>query len=165
MVSESVHDEPVREHDDAARANTRTPRRGWGARVLTWGAILGIGLGIVTVTSTALFPEQMERVYGAVQHEVGRFRIDVLGEVPHVTLGASGGQVELDRCDGTFTEMLSYVHDDVPPVWAAVDVRITPKTWATIDDLLGLGGEFGLRSCFYADNHMKFVGLEPAPEQ
>lgn len=190
MVVESVPAErPLR---------TRKPRarRRWLARVLTIGAILGIGLGVATVAVTAMYPEQAEHVYGAVQRDVGAFRLEVLGEVPEVILGASGGMTELDRCDGTFTEMRSYEHDDVPPVWAAhnncggdvtlpweigqqvrvvhagveqlyvvTDIRITPKTWATVDDLLGLGGEFGLQTCFYGENRMKFVGLELSQNQ
>lgn len=38
-----------------------------------------------------------------------------------VRLGASGGDPEVDRCDGTFTEMLAYQKTtyEVPPVWAA----------------------------------------------
>lgn len=105
---------------DAPPTDMRRPsRRRWWGRVLSWGAIVGIVLGIGAVTSTVLFPEQVERVYGSMQKEVGAFRIDVLGEVPRVTLGASGGLSELNRCDGTFTEMRSYEHEGVPPIWAA----------------------------------------------
>lgn len=117
-------------------------------------------------------------------------REDVFGDLPTVDLGATGGVAELDGCDGTFTEMSSYEREGVPPVWAAhnncqgdvllpweigqqlrvegsdqvyevVDIRHTPKTWATTDDLLGLDGSFALQTCFYGEDRMKFVGLEP----
>lgn len=173
----------------ASGQRARSPRR-WATRLLTWGGVIGIVLGVATVAGTALFPEEAERAYGIVQRDVGAFRVGVLGEVPEAHLGASGGIAELDRCDGTFTEMLSYEHEGVPPIWAAhnncggdvalpwevgqqvriiqagveqmyvvTDVRITPKTWVTIDALVGLGGDFGLQTCFYGENRMKFVGL------
>ncbi|WP_454860953.1 hypothetical protein [Promicromonospora soli] len=84
--------------------------------------------------------------------------------------------------------MKSYAHDDVPPVWAAhnscdgdailpwetgqniriegsdqvyeiVDIRYTPKIWATTHDLVGLDGDLTLQTCFYGEDRMKFIGL------
>lgn len=126
----------------------------------------------------------------ALTGSVDAAREDLFGDLPTVNLGATGGVRELDGCDGTFTEMSSYERDGVPPVWAAhnnchgdvllawevgqrvqiegsdqvyevTDIRHTPKTWATTDDLLGLGGSLALQTCFYGEDRMKFVGLEP----
>lgn len=186
MVMELLDDAEVPE--DPRPAPSRKKSSPW----LMIIAILGIVIGAATVITTLFFPQEAEKVYGSVQRNVGNFRLEVLGEVPEVTLGASGGQYELDRCDGTFTEMLSYESDEVPPVWAAhnncsgdvllpwelgqqvlvktgdqealyevVDIRLTPKTWATIDDIEGLGGDFALQSCFYGEDRMKFIGLQP----
>ncbi|GGA75124.1 hypothetical protein GCM10011490_27340 [Pseudoclavibacter endophyticus] len=49
-------------------------------------------------------------------------------------------------------------------LFEVVDVRITPKTWATTSDLIGLGGEFALQSCYYGINEMRFLGLEPVTD-
>ncbi|MHB1288963.1 hypothetical protein [Georgenia sp.] len=126
----------------------------------------------------------------AVTGSIHAAREDAFGDLPTVDLGATGGVHELDGCDGTFTEMSSYEREGVPPVWAAhnncqgdvllpweigqrvqvegsdqvyqvVDIRHTPKTWATTVDLLGLDGSFALQTCFYGEDRMKFVGLEP----
>jgi len=176
-------------------AGRRATRRRRLARLATLGAIVGVVLGVGTITTLTVFPEQSEQLYGAVQRDVGQFRNDVLHELPAVELGASGGTSELDRCDHTFTEMLSYETDGVPPVWAAhnncggdvvlpweigqqvevahdgttelyvvVDIRVTPKTWATTDDLIGITGDFALQSCFYGENRMRFVGLARAAD-
>lgn len=110
-----------------------------------------------------------------------------------VTLGVTGGQVELDRCDGTFTHTDLYGTTQ-PPVWAAhnncggdvilpwetgqeiavtldgvvttyrvVETRDTPKKGATTADLAGIGGELLLQTCYYGQNRMKFLALEPVP--
>ena len=103
----------------AGRPRRALPSRGRTARVLSGIAIGGVALGVCTITSITAFPEQAERVYGTLQRDAGAFRIEMLGELPQVTLGASGGQRELARCDGTFSEMQSYDRAGVPPVWAA----------------------------------------------
>ncbi|MBO1902458.1 hypothetical protein J4H92_10910 [Leucobacter weissii] len=120
-------------------------------------------------------------------------REQATGDLPTVRFGVSGHIPELDSCDGTFTHMASYEHPEVPPIWAAhngcqgdailpweigqqvqiegddtvyevVDIRHTPRVWATTADLAGLGGDFALQTCFYGQDQMKFVGLEPALE-
>lgn len=178
-------------HATAIRPRRR--RRAW--RVI--GGILAFvlitaGIGIAGLSMFA--PQTAERLYGEIRTQavtvVDDVRAEVLKEYPAVTLGATGGRAELDRCDGTFTEVVSYQRDGVPPVWAAhnncggdtilawqlgdqvklegdetvyevVDVRTTSKTWSSTDDLVGLGGDLALQTCFYGEDRMKFVGLSP----
>ena len=40
-----------------------------------------------------------------------------------------------------------------------IDIRYTPKIWATTEDLIGLQGELALQTCFYGEDRMKFIGL------
>ncbi|WP_025104763.1 hypothetical protein [Microbacterium paraoxydans] len=111
-----------------------------------------------------------------------------------VTLGATGGEAELDRCDQTFTHIVAY-GTDLPPVWAAhndcggdvilpwsvgqeitlavdgalstytiVDARDTRKNGATTDDLTGITGDLVLQTCYYGQDRMKFIGLSPAAQ-
>ncbi len=148
------------------------------------------------VAAALLAPQAVEKTYGdvktAVIQQVDQVRQDVFSELPSVALGVRGGIAELDRCDGTFTEMLSYERDGVPPVWAAhnncggdvtlgwetgqhirivgdeqvyevIDIRYTSKIWSSTDDLVGLGGDLALQTCFYGEDRMKFVGLAPLP--
>lgn len=49
-------------------------------------------------------------------------------------------------------------------LYEVVEVRITPKTWATTDDLVGLTGELALQSCYYGVDQMRFLGLSPVAE-
>lgn len=141
-----------------------------------------------------LAPQDVERSYGTLKtttnEVISTARERLTGQIPTVHLGAAGGVSELDECDGTFTEMLSYEHADVPTVWAAhnncggdvllpwdtgeqiriagsdqvyevVDVRHTSKIWATTDDLVGLDGDLALQTCQYGQDRMKFIGLRP----
>lgn len=177
----------------ALRRDGRPPRRRRGGLSAVAGVLLLAAGGAVMVCLLAA-PQTVEYTYGTVKtaltDSISTAREEVFGDLPTVTLGATGGVPELDGCDGTFTEMSSYEHEGVPPVWAAhnnchgdvllpwetgqrvqvegsdqvyevVDIRHTPKTWATIDDLVGLGGSFALQTCFYGEDRMKFVGLEP----
>lgn len=156
--------------------------------------IVMLATGFTALASTIVAPQTVEYTYGTVKTalsgSIDAARENVLGDLPTVSLGVTGGVQELDGCDGTFTEMSSYEREGVPPVWAAhnncqgdvllpweigqrvqvegsdqvyevVDIRHTPKTWATTDDLLGLDGSFALQTCFYGEDRMKFVGLEP----
>lgn len=167
------------------------------------GVLLLAGAGLLA--GAFLAPNEVQRVYGAVKVKVDETvqtvkvkvgetvqtdQEDTFEVLPEVALGVSGGIPELDRCDGTFTEMLSYEHAGVPPVWAAhnncggdvllpwdvgqrlrfagseqvyevVDVRTVPKTWSTTADLVGLGGDLALQTCFYGEDRMKFIGLTP----
>ncbi len=127
----------------------------------------------------------------SVTKTVDEVQQDVFHELPTVTLGVEGGIPELDRCDGTFTVMTSYEREGVPPVAAAhnncggdvllpwevgqqikiegrddvyevVEIRDQiSKVWNSTEELVGLKGEIALQSCFYGEDRMKFIGLEP----
>jgi hypothetical protein len=182
------HDSPRRQKRAAKK------RRGAWTTVLTiFGVLLLVG-GVAIGASTLLAPQAVEHAYGTVKvgvaDKVQEVQEEVFEELPSVKKGASGGKTELDWCDGTFTEMLSYEREGVPPVWAAhnncggdvilpwekgqrlriegsdqvyeiVDIRYTSKIWSSTADLVGLKGEFALQSCFYGEDRMKFIGLEP----
>lgn len=164
---------------------------------------LGVTLilfGATTLVGLAIAPQAVEGAYGAAKigvEQITRSASSKLQEAAtgeksyeQVMLGVSGSIRELNRCDGTFTEMKSYERDGVPPVWAAhnncggdiilpweigtelqlagdstvyevVDIRYTSKIWSSTDDLVGLQGSFALQSCFYGEDRMKFVGLRP----
>ncbi|GAB2518253.1 hypothetical protein GCM10027064_14900 [Microbacterium petrolearium] len=121
---------------------------------------------------------------------VDEVKEEVFEELPTVRIGVVGGRHELDLCDGTFTVMSSYEREGVPETAAAhnncggdvllgweqgqririegrdqvyevVDIRYTSKIWSSTADLVGLGGELALQSCFYGEDRMKFVGLAP----
>lgn len=157
------------------------------------GAFMVAGAGILVLALTA--PQTIERGYGEVRGAVNDVSASVSvaqGVLPSVALGVQGGQDELDWCDGTFIEMVSYQSaEHVPPVYAAhnncggdvvlnwtagtqltidgrlgtyevVEVRNTEKHWVTTDELVGLQGELALQSCFYGENRMQFVGLKQA---
>ncbi|WP_156761558.1 hypothetical protein [Microbacterium karelineae] len=129
----------------------------------------------------------------AIGSSVDKVQEEVFEELPTVTVGVEGGIPELDLCDGTFTIMTSYERDGVPETAAAhnncggdvllpweegqriridgrdevyevVDIRYTSKIWSSTDDLVGLQGEIALQSCFYGEDRMKFVGLEPVDD-
>lgn len=184
-------DQPAGLRTDRNRKPRRRPRIGRAiteviAIILIAGGITVLGVGVVA-------PEQPERIYGeaktAVVAIVDEVRATAFAELPIARQGVRGGIPELDRCDGTFTEMASYERDGVPPVWAAhnncggdvtlpwtigehvriegegevyvvVDIRDISKTWSSTDDLVGIGGELVLQTCYYGENLMKFTGLE-----
>ncbi|PPG02684.1 hypothetical protein C5E06_09530 [Pseudoclavibacter sp. RFBI5] len=153
--------------------------------------LMTVGAGMLVLTLTA--PQTIEQGYGHVRgavNDVSASVSEAQGVLPSVALGVQGGQDELDWCDGTFIEMVSYQSaENVPPVYAAhnncggdvvlnwtvgtqltidgrpgtyevVEVRNTEKHWVTTDELVGLQGELALQSCFYGENRMQFVGLE-----
>lgn len=159
-------------------------------------ALTTVGAAIVAAafavgTTTIVAPEVVERAYGVVQVTVAKVVNSVA--LPEARLGATGGQRELDRFDGTFTRMVAYDREGVPPVWAAhnnaggdvvlpleigdeivvmdaggaasihrvVDVRVTAKYGVTSEELVGLGGDVALQSCFFGEPRMRFVGLQP----
>jgi hypothetical protein len=67
-----------------------------------------------------------------------------------------GGDVLLPWEEG---QRIQFEGDD--QVYEVVDIRYTPKIWASTSDLVGLGGELALQSCFYGEDRMKFIGLDP----
>jgi hypothetical protein len=49
-------------------------------------------------------------------------------------------------------------------VYVVVEERITKK-WQDVDTLVGLKGELALQTCFYGENRMRFLGLQPLEQQ
>lgn len=178
---------------EEGRRTFRSRRRRGTIGVMVVGIVM-LATGFAALASAIVAPQSVEYTYGTVKTvlsgSIDAARENVLGDLPTVSLGVTGGVQELDGCDGTFTEMSSYAREGVPPVWAAhnncdgdvllpwevgqrvrvdgseqvyevVDIRHAPKTGATTDDLMGLDGSFALQTCFYGENRMKFVGLEP----
>ncbi|WP_140400692.1 hypothetical protein [Gulosibacter sp. 10] len=155
--------------------------------------VSGAALGTATLLAPDEVAYHYGNVRTSLIDTAADIREQATGELPTVRLGVSGHIPELDRCDGTFTHMASYEHPEVPPIWAAhnncqgdviltweigqhvqvegdetvyevVDIRHTPKVWATTDDLAGLGGDFALQTCFYGQDRMQFVGLAPVAQ-
>jgi hypothetical protein len=174
----------------------RTRRRAGRARAtLLTLAIVSMTIGLSLVGTTVLAPEATDRVTGNVKvaiHEQVQ-QIIAPGVLAEITLGVEGGMRELDRCDGTFTEMTSYRVPEVLPLYAAhnncggdvilawelgqhvrvagsnviyevVEERHTPK-WSNVDVLEGMAGEFMVQTCFYGENKMRFLALAPADSQ
>lgn len=172
----------------------KRPRVGRITGNILGGALMAAGAGVLILALTA--PQTIEQGYGEVRgaiNDVSASVSEAQGVLPAVALGVAGGQEELDWCDGTFIEMVSYqTAENVPPVYAAhnncggdvvlnwtagtqltidgrpgtyevVEVRNTEKHWVTTDELVGLQGELALQSCFYGENRMQFVGLMPVP--
>lgn len=156
-----------------------------GVLIAAGGALL-----IGTLSAPQTVEHAYGTVKTSITGTVDEVREETFGVLPTVRLGATGGVPALDACDGSFTEMASYKREGVPPVWAAhnnclgdvllpwetgqhirlegsgqvyevIDIRHTGKTWATTEDLIGLGGSLALQTCFYGEDSMKFVGLEP----
>lgn len=130
-------------HDHDAKETARRKRRRRSSVLFVVGmsvAAIGIAFAILYL----LMPEKVglvvEKAYGNTQSVVAKIQVETLGITPTLTLGASGGVSELDRCDGTFTEMLSYSSDQfqIQPVWAAHnncggDVVLSWETGQVID--------------------------------
>ncbi|WP_341956515.1 hypothetical protein [Microbacterium sp. LWH13-1.2] len=154
-------------------------------------SIVLVGLGVAFLAASTFAPEMVDKVTGDVKVAVQRqlHQIVAPGELPVIRLGAEGGMVELDHCDGTFTEMVSYRVDAVLPLFAAhnncggdvilgwdigqrvtvagsdvvyevVEERHTPK-WSNVEELVGMSGEFMVQTCFYGENKMRFLALAP----
>ena len=129
----------------------------------------------------------VEKATVAVQKQAGKA---VGADVhPTVRLGPLGHRSELNWCDGRFIQMREYQIRDVLPVYAAhndcggdiilrwevgdivrisgrdelyevVDERHTPK-WAEVKSLRGMTGELLLQTCFYGQDKMRFLALQP----
>lgn len=169
------------------RSRRSQPRRAWLGR--TMGGVL-IVLGLVAGTLHFVWPEGADRAYGAMRAGVVELEAALDPDLPAVRLSGPGDVAALDSCDGSFVEMTSY-GTEIIPVYAAhnncggdeihpwqtgqlvhvegrpdtfvvVDVRDTPKKWVTTEALVGLQGSFALQTCYYGENRMKFVALEPA---
>ncbi|OAN39206.1 hypothetical protein [Microbacterium sp. H83] len=151
-----------------------------------------VGVGASFLVASIVAPDAVDRITGGIKVAAAQQLREILapGQLPEIRLGGEGGMRELDRCDGTFTEMTSYRIDGVPPLFAAhnncggdvilgweigqrvtvegsdivyevVEERHTPK-WSNIEELVGMSGEFMVQTCFYGENRMRFLALAPA---
>ena len=154
-----------------------------------------VGSGALLLAASMFAPDLVDRVAGEVKVAVQKQVHQIVSpdELPVIRLGGEGGMVELDHCDGTFTEMVSYRVDGVLPLYAAhnncggdvilgwdlgqrvrvdgsdivyevVEERHTPK-WSNVDQLVGMSGEFMVQTCFYGQNRMRFLALAPVDPQ
>ena len=175
--------------DDSPRAARRVRRR---LTPLLPTSIALVTLGAVFLGASVFAPDLVDRTTGDIKVAVQKQLHQLLApdELPEIRLGGEGGMVELDHCDGTFTEMITYRIEGVPPLFAAhnncggdvilgwelgqrvrvagsdtvyevVEERHTPK-WSNIDALVGMSGEFMVQTCFYGENRMRFLALAPA---
>lgn len=173
---------PERRADDSA---SRPPRH----RGLLATSVLLVVLGAASVAVSLTAPDTVDRVTGDIRVAAGvqLHRILAPDRLPEIRLGGEGGMRELDRCDGSFTEMIGYRSEGVPPLFAAhnncggdvilgweigqrvavagsdvvyevVEERHTPK-WSGVDRLVGMSGEFMVQTCFYGENRMRFLAL------
>ncbi len=174
--------------DSGGTVPSRRPRRRFG---LLFASIVLVGLGMSFLSASVFAPDLVDKVTGDVKVSVLKqfHQIFAPDELPTIRLGGEGGMVELDHCDGTFTEMVSYRIDDVLPLFAAhnncggdvilgwdlgqrvmiegsdvvyevVEERHTPK-WSNVEALVGMTGEFMVQTCFYGENRMRFLSLAP----
>jgi len=72
-----------------------------------------------------------------------------------------GGDVLLPWEEG---QKINIEGDDMDGLYEIIDIRYTPKIWATTEDLIGLEGDLALQTCFYGEDRMKFIGLEKVEE-
>lgn len=162
-----------------------------GGRMLLVLSVVLVMLGLVFSLASAFAPEAVDRVTGEAKVTITTQLRNLLApdDLPVIRLGDEGGIRDLDDCDGTFREMVSYRLDGVPPLYAAhnfcggdailgwdvgqqvrvsgsdtvyevVEERRTVK-WADAHLLEGMQGELLLQTCFYGQNLMRFVALEP----
>ena len=188
------------EDGQTERAKT-APKKKRKKRMRVWGAISGvlvvalIAIGVAGLISTTVAPEWTEEVVGNAVAQVQQTAADAgVTPPPVLTLAGPGGQAELDRCDGTWTQMVQYIEGGVPqPVhsahngcggnplltlemggtidvrqldgtvvtYQAVDERRVAQVGTTTADIMGMGGDLILQTCFWDNATMRFVGLSP----
>ena len=184
---------PPRGRTPEATALVRPRGRGRSGLLLASIALVGLGLSFLVASTAA--PDAVDRVTGEIKVSVQKQlqQIFAPAALPELRLGAEGGLVQLDECDGTFTEMVSYRIDGVPPLFAAhnncggdiilgwelgqrvtvegsdivyevVEERHTPK-WSDIEALVGMSGEFMVQTCYYGENRMRFLALAQVDPQ
>lgn len=177
-----------------AKSPGREKRRR-GPRTALVVSLALISTGALLLVGSVVAPDAVDRVVGNAGVAVRKSLHEVFspGTLPEITLGPEGGVREMDRCDGTFTEMISYRTDEVLPLYAAhhfcggdiilgwamgervriagsdviyevVDERHTPK-WSDVEALKGMSGEFMVQTCYYGENKMRFLALAPAADQ
>lgn len=200
VLSARGEDTAVAESTGPAAVSASVPvaatprRRGPSGLLLASIALLTLGASFVVVSSVA--PDAVDRATGDIKVTVQKQFQQIVAPdaLPELRLGGEGGLVQLDRCDGTFTEMVSYRVDGVLPLFAAhnncggdiilgwelgqrvtiegsdvvyevVEERHTPK-WSDVEALVGMSGEFMVQTCFYGENRMRFLALaQVAPQQ
>ena len=99
-----------RGRDGARRVSKRPLLLGGGCAAL---------LGVALLAAATVAPDTVATAYGTVRDAVTQAETTLSGRLPSVELGASGGEAVLDRCDGTFTRMVSYERAGVLPVCTA----------------------------------------------
>ena len=160
------------------------------SRALWWGIGFTVCAAALLIWQL-VSPASLERAVGETKVAVEQVVEDTVApaEYPTIRLGGVGGRKALDRCNGKFIEMRSYRMRDVPPVYAAhnvcggdvilrwkvgdtvridgrdtlyrvVEKRHTPK-WSLVTKLRGMKGELVVQTCYYGQNKMRFLGLEP----
>lgn len=169
------------------------PERRRPSRAVWWGLVfLAAAIGMLLWQLIA--PDSLERAVGEVKVAVQEVAQEVASgaggpQHPVIRLGGEGDRRALDRCDGTFIEMVSYRMTDVPPVYAAhnncggdvilswqlgdtvridgrdalytvVEERHTPK-WSMVTKLRGMAGELVVQTCYYGQDRMRFLALAP----
>ncbi|KRB38727.1 hypothetical protein ASD93_01900 [Microbacterium sp. Root180] len=158
-------------------------------------SVLLISAGVALLGGVMIAPDAVEKIVGNTEVAVRKAVHEIVapGTLPEITLGPEGGMREMDQCDGTFTEMISYRMDEVLPLYAAhhrcggdiilgwelgervrvagsdviyevVEERHTPK-WSQVELLKGMTGEFMVQTCYYGENKMRFLALAPAADQ
>lgn len=111
------------------------------------GLLMTVSAGMLILTLTA--PPTIEQGYAQLRgtiNDVSASASEAQGVLPSVKLGVQGRQDELDWCDGTFIEMVSYQSaEQIPPHYADhnscggdVVLNRTVGTQLTIDELVGL---------------------------
>jgi hypothetical protein len=194
-VDDAAVDDGVRAAPATAEVPVmRRPRRR-GPSGLLMASIALLTLGAAFVVASTVAPDAVEKVSGDIKVSVQKqfqqvFAPDAL---PQLRLGGEGGLAQLDECDGTFTEMISYRVEGVLPLFAAhnncggdiilgwelgqrvtvegsdvvyevIEERHTPK-WSDVDALVGMSGEFMVQTCFYGENRMRFLALAQVDSQ
>lgn len=183
------HDEAVRPAAVTAELPAVMPRRRRGRSGLLVASIVLVTLGMGSLVASTVAPDAVDSITGNVKVAVQKQLQQVFAPdaLPQLTLGDEGGLAQLDECDGTFTEMISYRIDGVPPLFAAhnncggdiilgweigqrvavegsdivyevVEERHTPK-WSNVEVLVGMSGEFMVQTCVYGENRMRFLAL------
>ncbi|WP_091230129.1 hypothetical protein [Microbacterium sp. 3J1] len=181
---------PEGETEPASPAPGRRGRIG-----LLAASLILVGLGSSFLVASTLAPDAVDKATGEIKVAVSEQMRQILepDRLPEIDLGGEGGMRELDRCDGTSTEMITYRIDGVPPLFAAhnncggdvilgwevgqrvtvagsdvvyevVEERHTPK-WSDVEALVGMSGELMVQTCFYGENRMRFLALAPVDPQ
>lgn len=72
-----------------------------------------------TLLAAVIYPEATERIYGEARTALLRSQLTLSEDLPEITIGVTGTAADIDRRDGTFTEMITYRVAGVPPTAAA----------------------------------------------